>query len=316
MDRKLLVLAAWAAAIPILLWIVVALFRVDVAEAFSKVTLRELALFTLAFLAAEALRAARLSVLLSTVGLEPPGPLRLLGARLAGDLVSIVTPSVGGGEAVRGALASPRPSVKHVVVGFIDGAFDLVTDYALAVALLAYASSIGGHRVAVAVLAVLLGSVPVALWIAGLLVALHVGRAEALASRIRFRRVRDAVKRFAEEVQMILESTSKGRLAASLAAALALSIAAWIATAAELAAVSGASLMDCTAAVVYGFLMGVIPTPGGVGVGDAAMAFYVDPGAVIAWRSLWLAYSVVLGAACLVVFGVGVVLKHLGGEHG
>ncbi|AEM38743.1 hypothetical protein Pyrfu_0874 [Pyrolobus fumarii 1A] len=237
------------------------------------------------FLTAEVIRSARLA-LLYWGRLDHNVFWKALRARLAGNVVAIVTPSVAGGEVVRGLVLHGELSwgaARAIGIASIDGGLDMVIDYALAlVALLLGAAP-------AAPLPELLSLPPALLWILVLVLITtrHAHRMlEALAGRLKEGRL-GRISGLVNEVSGI--HVPPYRLAASLL----LSIAAWLLQTLSYALYSGIELDKSLGCVTELYLMGVIPSPGGIGPGELLLANSC-PG-IASWRAAALLVSTVPG---------------------
>ena len=236
--------------------------------------------------AAEVVRGVRLALLYRSVG----GSTTLRGgveARFAGNIVALLTPSVAGGEVVRGLVlhgAVESRAAPAIGVAAVDGGLDLIGNYTLA--LLAAAL----HSAPAAPLPELLAAAPFAAWVAGLLLVTSgwfARIASRIAARLEGRRLLGRISSWVAELEKL---HIPPRVALT---ALAATFAAWGLQVASYWLLSGCAPTYSAGCVAELLLMGVIPTPGGVGPGEALLA-PLCPG-IASWRIVYIAASTLPG---------------------
>lgn len=260
-----------------------------------------------AYVAGEAVRAVRLGILVEEMTGCRTGAPRSLTARLSGNLIALLTPSIGGGEAVRGALACPEHAGRSAVVGVLDGGIDLVANYLIAAAGLPLLAVSGYIHEA-------------GLLVPGLLIASPVFAAWSLA--LGSRRVFNAIVSRAERLPLVsrwlkgvaslppppsLPLTRRVEIAF-------LSVVGWILNYAEILPLQllycGHAAPACIIGFIASFLAGVLPTPGGVGTVDYYMSLFICPEAVITWRIIRTVYIAGLGAVSTLAAAGKLVKRH------
>ncbi len=246
------------------------------------------------FFASEAVRAERLRLVFEAVTGYRPSYARGFLARLAGDLVSSLTPSAIGGEVVRGAVAAGGRGVREygvgvlVAVGLADGLYDLFTNTVLAAAM-APITGLGLE----ALLPLSLGAAASSSWVLG----------AYAASRGSVRRgvARLAGERFSAILGGAAEAFMEGFRGRVLAYSFLLSVLAWFLGGTGLYVVlsaycGGPGVVESVALLLYTYLMGIIPLPAGLGAMDVWLAFAACPEGAVAWRTGTLLSLLVAGA--------------------
>ena len=294
MDRGLLLRIA---AVAYMVLVYVTLF-ILYPEAFN---LKPTPLLLLSFLlatGAELLRGIRIALLYRCVG----GHLdyrRGIEARFAGNIVALLTPSVAGGEVVRGLVLHggvEAEAIPAIGVAAVDGGMDLIGNYLLALTALAASAA------PAAPLPELLALAPFTAWVFGLLLVAS-GRFARLAARLGEKlRGRRLLDRFAGWVARLERLRISPRTAAI---ALTLTMAAWLLEASSYAVAALQKPLKSCGCVAELMLMGIIPTPGGIGPGEALLADKC-PG-IASWRIVYLAASTLPGVP---VFLAGIRGRH------
>ncbi len=235
---------------------------------------------------AEVVRGARLALLYRCIG----GPLdyrRGVEARFAGNIVALLTPSVAGGEVVRGLVMHGEveaEAIPAIGVAAVDGGMDMIGNYLLALAALAAGSA------PAAPIPELLALAPFAAWVFGLLLVAS-GSFSRIALRLAERlEKRRLLARFSRWIARLEKLHVKPRTAV---VALGLTLAAWLLEAASYATISPLNPMLSCGCVAELMLMGVIPTPGGIGPGEALLAARC-PG-IASWRMVYIAAATLPG---------------------
>jgi len=234
----------------------------------------------------ELFRALRLKIVYWRITGVHPSLLRSFLARLAGNIVSSLTPSAIGGEVIRGAVAAGARGIeehsltKLVAAGLADGLYDLFTNTLLA---LVFIPILGASFTTGVPL--ILGITASASWI---LVA------KSLSSEKRARILRILGPRAPAIVvegsqAFLIGLDAKARTESTL-----LSIAAWITTGIGFYFLANSycnntvELLNGIAVLLYTFLMGIIPVPAGLGSMDLWLAVNTCPTTATAWRTALL----------------------------
>ncbi len=238
---------------------------------------------------AETLRGVRLYILHTSVSGEA-SLRRALRARFVGNLFALLTPSIAGGEVARGVVLHgklEKGAVLAVGVAALDNGLDLLGNYALALtALLAGCAPAAPFPEMLALPAFLL-------WLL-IVYLVTVGRVEGIIARLEgIAGSRAWGRPIVSLLSRLRGLRVKPRV---LAAAFALTFAAWLLTVASYIAFMG---VPCLAAgcVAEDILAGVVPTPGGIGPGEALLA-KMCPG-IAAWRGVYVAAMTLPGALFL-----------------
>ena len=252
-------------------------------------TLNPTPLLTLSFLlatAAEILRGIRIALLYSCITRRFDYR-RGVEARFAGNIVALLTPSVAGGEVVRGLVLHggvEAEAIPAIGAAAVDGGIDLIGNYLLALSALAASSA------PAAPLPELLALAPFAAWVFGLLLVAS-GRfarlAVHLAERMRGHRLLDRFASWAARLERLRVKPRTALLA------LAITMAAWLLEAASYTVAATLDPLWSCGCVAELMLMGIIPTPGGIGPGEALLAAKC-PG-IATWRMIYLMASTLPG---------------------
>ena len=270
------ILVGFIIAILIIL-IVARFYEVSLANIIKTINIEALAIFIILLFIAETLRAYRLKLLVSRYN-KCSLPSSIIG-RWSGSLLSVSTPTIGGGEALRGVIAACTISAQAIGSGIIDGALDFIANYLLAIiflplSLLLYPSTI--HAIIIALLITL----PVFLfWLFIISSNGHNNLVKKLpfANRIGVDRLRKLVVSIKLDKSLFVK-------------AFILTIIAWSLDALNLAyfasQTSITGFIDAYIALVYSLLLGVLPTPGGAGPVDSLLATLINPVTAISWRLL------------------------------
>ncbi len=290
-KRLILRLLVGLVTIVVVLLLVSRALNVSLLREVSRLSLDEVLLFLALFVMAESLRAWRLKLIVSTLG-PSPGMLKALGSRLLGDVVSSLTPSVAGGEALRGVIAGGDLSLSYATAGILDGVFDLYANYVYAILLAPLALKVSYFYTT---LALILGGLAVSFWC----IALGFTKLHDIAKRIIPRRFSGLL-----EIPSTLRRLSTILWGVKFTAIISISLVSWLLQCLQYYVVcmnhcGGANLLRVVMAYTYSSLMGLIPLPGGVGVFELAASSYTCPEAAISWRLLWLiaiTFSALLGS--------------------
>ena len=238
-----------------------------------------LASFSLAVIA-EVLRGVRLALLYSDVG----GSISYhkgVKARFIGNIVALLTPSVAGGEVVRGLVLHggiEAEAIPAIGVAAIDRGLDLIGNYILAIIALVSSAA------PTAPLPEMLALAPFLAW-TGALALVSSGRFARLASRAAAAlRDRGLLARIADWISRLERLHIRPR---TIATALTLTMVAWLFESMSYAILASIHPLLACGCVAELMLMGIIPTPGGIGPGEALLA-QSCPG-IAAWRMVYLA---------------------------
>ena len=246
-----------------------------------------------AFLA-ELIRALRLKTIYEAVIGEKASLGRSFLGRLAGNIVSSLTPSAIGGELVRGAVvAGTRGIERHgwpklVAAGLADGLYDLFTNTLLAAV---FAPLVG----LAALIPLLLGLAASSSWILGTLAAQRARESKLL--------LRLGLARLGNPLAEGAEAFMKGYgLRVALTSTL-LSVLAWLLLGLGLyfildAFCGSSTVLESIILLLYTYLMGIIPLPAGLGSMDIWLASLSCPEGAAAWRT---AAVLQLGLTALIV---------------
>ncbi len=236
--------------------------------------------------ASEVLRGVRLAILYRSIG----GKATVRGgieARFAGNIVALLTPSVAGGEVVRGLVlhgSIEAEAASAIGVAAVDGGLDLIGNYLVALLALTV------HSAPAAPLPEILAAAPFAAWVAGILLVTS-GWAARLAARLAERlRGRRLLGRLADWIAELEKLHIPPYVALT---ALGVTLAAWGLQVTSYWLLSGCAPAYSAGCVAELLLMGVIPTPGGIGPGEALLAPKC-PG-IASWRLVYLAASTLPG---------------------
>ena len=130
--RRFIIVTLTGFIVAILAILTVARFYgVNLVNIVKAVSVETFTTFIVLLLAAETLRAYRLKVLVSRHN-KCSLSSSIIG-RWTGSLLSVSTPTIGGGEAVRGVVATCTISTQAVGSGVVDGALDFFANYLLAI---------------------------------------------------------------------------------------------------------------------------------------------------------------------------------------
>lgn len=276
--RRLAIAIPAGLIIAILIILLIARFyKVDLTDVIKIINVESLTVFTILLFAAEALRAYRLKLLVSRY--NKCSLLSSIVGRWAGSLFSIATPTIGGGEALRGVIASCSISAQAIGSGIVDGVLDFIVNYLLAVILLPISTLLYPNMVHGIFIAMLVG-LPVFLFWFFIICGNKYG---SMIVELPFtRRVK------ASKLRQLVTSIKIDKLL--FVKALILTVMAWSLDVLNLAyfalQTSSTSLINAYIALVYSLLLGVIPTPGGAGPVDSLLATLIDPVTAITWRLL------------------------------
>jgi len=270
------VLAGLIIAVLIILFIA-RLYRVRLTDVIGMISVESLAIFTILLFTAEVLRAYRLKLLVSRY--NKCTLLSSIVGRWVGSLLSIATPTIGGGEALRGVIASCSISTQAIGSGIVDGALDFIANYLLAIAFLPISILLYSDTIHGIFIALLIGLPIFLFW----LLIICGDRYNNIAMRLSFiRRIE------ADKLRKLVASIKLDKLL--FVKTFILTVIAWSLDAINLAyftlQTSSTSLVSAYIALVYSLLLGVIPTPGGAGPVDSLLAALIDPTTAITWRLL------------------------------
>ncbi len=254
---------------------------------------RILAYSVLLALLAECVRAARLA-LLYWGGLDARRYMQALRARFAGNLAALITPSVAGGEVVRGLVIHGRVETKAaraITAAAVDSGADMIGNYTLALLALALGSA------PAAPLPEIVAAAPAAAWLlvyALLPLRTHKRILERIADKLDAMRLR-LLSSISSLLREAAHYETEGKM---LAGALLLTLVAWLLQVSSYAVFAEPCYAKALGCVTETVLMGVIPVPGGIGPGEALLA--TRCAGIVSWRILYTVAAVAPGALLVV----------------
>jgi len=308
LKRLIIVVLAGLIIAVLIISIVARFYEVDLANAVRVIDVEVLAGFIILLFGAETLRAYRLKLLVSRY--NKCSLLRCIVGRWTGSLLSTTTPTIGGGEALRGVITSCTISVQTIGSGIVDGALDFIVNYLLAIVFLPLSLLLYPNIVHVIAMTLLIALPVFLFWL--LIIS---GCGYNIAKKLPF-----ADRVGVDRIRKLVSSIELDRLL--FVKTFILTMAAWTLDALNLAYfashVSTTSFINAYIALVYSLLLGVLPTPGGAGPVDSLLATLIEPITAITWRLLRILIMVAGGftafALALVLCGP-TLIEYLSKRH-
>lgn len=252
-------------------------YGVNLTDIVKAVNVETFAIFIVLLLVAETLRAYRLKLLVSRHN-KCSLSSSIIG-RWTGSLLSVSTPTIGGGEAVRGVVAARTISAQAIGSGVVDGALDFIANYLLAIFFLPLSPLLYPNTIHVIVIALLIALPAFLFWLLTINNSKHdtIVKKLPFANRIGVDRLKKLVTSIELDKSLFVKT-------------LILTVIAWSLDALNLAyfasQTSTTGFIDAYIALVYSLLLGVLPTPGGAGPVDSLLATLINPTTAISWRLL------------------------------